>query len=91
MFLSLVDWNPWPGRTGNGSEQKGRGGCVMDHLRETKVPFGVPYSSDPNSKNISDLRTTWQLLEGQIWKTGIFVDWEPSRKGAVQILHLSAS
>lgn len=44
------------GQTDNGSEQKGRSGCVIDHLPETRVPFGVPYSSDPNAKKISGLR-----------------------------------
>ena len=56
MFLSLVELKSMAGQTGNGSEQKGRSGCVIDHLPETRVPFEVPYSSDPNSENISDLR-----------------------------------
>ncbi len=40
MFLSLVELKSMAGQTGNGSEQKGRSGCVIDHLRETRVPFG---------------------------------------------------
>jgi hypothetical protein len=33
-----------------------RAESVIGHLPETRVPFGVPYSSDPNSEKISDLR-----------------------------------
>lgn len=67
-------------------EQKGGG--VIDHLREIKSPFGVSYSSDQNSKSISNLRKRRRCVRRSVSKKPEFLPSENSAKGADRILHL---
>ena len=75
-----------PGRQATAPNRKG-GVAVIDHLPETRVPFGVPYSSDPNSENISDLRKRGGCA-GSVLKNRNFCRLGTVGKGTAQILHL---
>ena len=69
-----------PGRQATAPNRKGGVAVSLTTSQRLEFRSESPYSSDPNSENISDLRKRGGVCGGQSGKTGIFVDWEPLEK-----------